>query len=64
MLQKDTIKTAYAKGMNATIKYLAPCNMMYPEIDANVWHFFCGARSKSIPINGPMLQSEANESAL
>ena len=62
--QKEAIKTAYQEGMNASIKYLAPRNMQYPEIDSNVWSFFCEARSKCIPINGPMLQSEANESAL
>ena len=27
-------------------------------------NFFCVARSKSIPVNGPMLQSEANESVM
>ena len=50
--------------MNATFKYLAPCNMLYPEINEDVWQFFCLARSKLIPIHGPLLQSEANESTL
>ena len=54
----------YTEGMNATFKYLAPCNMLYPEINEDVWQFFCLARSKLIPINGPLLQSEANESTL
>ena len=64
MAQMDSIKTAYQEGMNGSIKYLAPHNMQYPEIDANCWNFFCDAHSKSIPINGPMLQSKANESTL
>ena len=51
-------------GMNGTFKYLAPRNMLHPEIDTDVWNFFCIADSKNIPINGPMLQSEANKSAL
>ena len=64
ILQKDTIQVAYKHGMNCEVKYLAPRNMLYPEIDEDIWQFFCNARSKNIPINGPMLQSEANESAL
>ena len=35
MAQKDSIKTAYQEGMNVSIKYLAPWNMQYPEIDAD-----------------------------
>ena len=62
--QKEAIKTAYQEGMNVSIKYLAHRNMQYPEIDNDVWSFFCEARSKCIPINGPMLQSKAHESAL
>ena len=61
MLHKETFRTAYQEGMNADIKYLVPCNMQYPEIDKQVWDFFCLSQSKCIPINGPMLQSEANE---
>ena len=49
--------------MSADIKYLVPPNIQYPEIDAEVWDFFCQSRSKCIAINGPMLQSEANEIA-
>ena len=62
--QKEAIKTAYQEGMNATIKILAPRNMQYAEIDSDVWSFFCEARSKCIPTNGPMLQSKANESVI
>ena len=61
---KDTIKAMSTEGMNVTFKYLAPRNMLYPEIDQDVWEFFCLACSRLIPINGPMLQSEANESTL
>ena len=61
---KDSIKSMYSDGMNASFKYLAQCNMLYPEIDKDVWEFFSIACSKLIPVNGPMLQSEANESAL
>ena len=61
---KDNITAMYIDGMNGAFKYLAPRNMLYPKIDTGVWNFFCIARSKNIPINGPMLQSEANESAL
>ena len=57
---KDSIKSLYTEGMNASCKYLAPHNMLYPEIDQDVWEFFCLARSKLIPVNGPMLQSKAN----
>ena len=57
MSQKEQIRTAFAEGMNASIKYLAPRNMQYPEIDADVWSFSCGACSKSIPINGPCFAS-------
>ena len=53
MANKESITALYTEGMNATFKY-----------DTDVWNFFCCARSKNIPINGPMLQSEANESAL
>ena len=63
MLHKETSRTAYQEGMNAVIKYLVPHNMQYPEIDEQVWDF-CLSRSKCIPINGPMLQSEANECAI
>ena len=38
--------------------------MQYPEIDEQVWDFFCMSHSKCIPVNGPMLQSEANECAM
>ena len=64
MHQKDTIRTAYTEGANATIKYLAPRNMQYPVIDKLVWEFFCDAQAKNIPVNGHMLQSEGNKVAL
>ena len=64
MANKDSITAMYTDGMNATFEYLAPRNMMYPEIDTDVCNFFCIAHSKNMPINGPMLQSEANKSAL
>ena len=51
------------EGTNAAMKYLAPRHMFYPEVDAEVWDFFCITRSNNIPVNGPMLQSEANKSA-
>ena len=54
----------YIEGTNAAVKYLAPQHMLYPEVDAEVWDFFCVARSKNISVNGPMLQSEANESVM
>ena len=54
----------YKEGTNAAVNYLASRHMLYPEIDAEVWDFFCIARSKNIPVNGPMLQSKANESAI
>ena len=38
--------------------------MQYPLIDEEVWDFFCQSRAKCIPINGPMLLSEANEIAM
>ena len=60
----DSIKSMFIEGTNAAVKYLAPRHMLYPEVDAEVWDFFCVTRSKNIPVNGPMLQSEANESAM
>ena len=54
----------YQTGKCSEIKYVAPRHMLYPEIDSDVWMFFCDARSKGIPVNGPMLQNEANEFAL
>ena len=65
--KSDSIKSVYIEGTNVAVKYLAPRHMLYPEVDAEVWDFgdfFCVARSKNIPVNGPMLQSEANESAM
>ena len=59
----DSIRSMYLEGTNAAVKYLAPRHMLYPEVDAEVWDFFCVTRSKNIPVNGPMLQSEANKSA-
>ena len=38
--------------------------MQYPEIDEEVWDFFCMSRAKCIPINGPLLQSEVNKCAM
>ena len=64
MANKDSITAMYTDGMKDTFKYLAPRKMKYPEIDAEFWNFFCIAHSKNIPINGPMLQSEANKLAL
>ena len=61
---KDNIKAMYTEGMNAIFKYLAPRNMLYPEIDRDVWEFYCLAHCKLILINSFMLQNEANESAL
>ena len=61
---KDTYRNAFQESMNADIKYLVPRNMLYPDIDQQVWDFFCQARSKCIPINDPMLQSEANKIAM
>ena len=61
---KEKYKTAYQERMNAELKYLSPRNMLYPEINEQVWEFFCQSRAKCIPINGPMLQSEANEIAM
>ena len=60
IVNRNTIKAAYTEGMSTNLKYLAPRNILYPEIDDAVWQFFCDARSKQIPVNGPMLQSEAN----
>ena len=64
MNKHDSIKSMYIEGTNAAVKYLAPRHMLYPEVDAEVWDFFCIARSKNISVNGPMLQSEGNESAM
>ena len=35
--------------------------MQYPQIDEQVWDIFCKLGAKCIPINGPVLRSEANE---
>ena len=68
LITSFTIKTlnkqAFWEGMSADIKYLVSRNMQYPEIDEEVWEFFCQSRSKCIPINGPMLQSKANKIAM
>ena len=54
----------YTEGSNAQTKYLFHRQLQYPEIDNKVWKFFCKARSKNIPLNGPMFLAEANEIAL
>ena len=64
ILNCDSITEAYQNGTKATVKYLIPRNIQYPEIDQEVWDFFCLARSKLIPVNGPLLQSKATESAM
>lgn len=56
---KETIYDTYTKGGKASLKYLAPRHMKHSDIDEKVWQFFCEARSKNIPVNGPMLQAEA-----
>ena len=63
VLQKQRIMKDYESGKNATGKYLSDFKLQYPEIDSEVWDFFMSACSKNIPVNGPMLLSEANESA-
>ena len=63
VLQKQCIMKDYESGKNATGKYLSDSKLQYPEIDSEVWDFFMSAHSKNIPVNGPMLLSEANESA-
>ena len=50
--------------MNADTKYLIPKRIQHPDIDEHCWKFFCDARSKNIPVNGPMLQAEAVNASL
>lgn len=64
MLQCDAIQSAYKDGMNASKKYLALRHMSYPEIDSETWVFFCEACDKNIPVNGPLLQSQASDIAM
>ena len=54
----------YTEGSNAQTKYLSHRQLQYPEIDEEVLRFFCEARSKNIPVNGPILLAEANEVAI
>ena len=54
----------YSEGSNAQTKYLSHRQLQYPEIDHEIWKFFCEAHSKNIPVNGAMLLAEANEIAL
>ena len=64
MQQKQQLLHAFKGGRSASIKYLAPRNMQYPDIDRQIWDFFCLAHPKNVPISGPMLKQEANEIAL
>ena len=61
---KEAYEMVYQEGMNVELKYLIPRNILYPEIDEQMWDFFCLSRAKCIPINGPMLQSEENDISL
>ena len=62
--EQKQILDAYTQDSKSETKYLAARAMQYPELDRDVWEFFCEACAKKIPVSGPMLLSEANESAL
>lgn len=59
MKQKDEILQKWHEGMNADVKYLVPRNLVYADVDEHVFGFFNRARSKNMPITGPMLKEEA-----
>ena len=61
--KKDLIQR-YSEGANGSVKYSTPRNMQHPEIDAKVWDYYCMAYSKNMPVNGPMLQAEAQRVAI
>ena len=64
ILNHNSITEACINWTKASVKYPIPRNMQYPEVDRGVWEFFCLARSKNIPVNGTLIQSEATESAM
>ena len=63
VLQKDKIQLEFNEGKSANSKYLVARHLQYPDIDKGVWNFFCEARGKNIPVNGRMLQDQADEIA-
>ena len=54
----------YSEGLNANVKYLAPRCMQYPQVHEQMWHFFCLAWSKNMPVTGSMLQAAALQIAI
>ena len=58
MNNKKSLIQLYSEGANGSINYSTPKNIQHPKIDCEVWDYYCMARCKNMPVNGPMLQAE------
>jgi hypothetical protein len=57
---KDEIMKMWTTGsVNSDAKFFKVRKTTYHEIDSKLWEWFCSARSKNIPITGPLIQQEA-----
>ncbi|KAK7499105.1 hypothetical protein BaRGS_00009652 [Batillaria attramentaria] len=59
LLAKEEIKQEWKDGAPCTRKYKRARHMLYGDIDAAVWEWFCSARAKGMPVSGPLLQQKA-----
>ena len=62
--EKEEIKRRWKDGDNGDRKYSKARKCVYQDIDDAVWAWFCEARSRNIPLSGPLIQEKATILAL
>jgi IS30 family transposase len=60
----DKIMEEWNKCTNSSIKYLKRRKTGYEELNDLIYEWFCVARSKNLPISGPLLKEKSLELAM
>lgn len=61
--RKEEIESQWDEGVSSGRKILHPRRCIYHDINDQIYRWFLSARSKNIPVSGPMIQEEAQNLA-
>ncbi len=57
--QKSEIMNQWTSGLEGSRKHLKVRKCLYPDINDKVYEWFVVARSKNIPVSGPLIKEKA-----